>query len=57
MSGAGVDKILERRQEKEFQNVADFNLFLSEVSDIISLERSGEVASWLNFRQLIITLS
>lgn len=49
LSAAGVDKILERRQEKEFQNLADFNLFLSEVSDIISLEDQAKLRPWLNF--------
>jgi len=49
LSAAGVDKILERRQEKEFQNLADFNLFLSEFSDIISLEEQAKLRPWLNF--------
>ncbi len=49
LSSAGVDKILERRQAKEFQNLAEFNTFLSEVSDIIPLEEQAKLRPWLNF--------
>jgi general secretion pathway protein K len=49
LSSAGVDKILERRQAKEFQNLAEFSTFLSEVSDIIPLEEQAKLRPWLNF--------